>query len=85
MLTTVLKRLPSRTVTSRVTGSTTASPALSKRSIQTIAVLTGQTQLRVFRRGMAKKAKKRGKWATKKKTSEFVKKALADAKAMKTF
>ena len=80
MLTTVLKRLPSRTVTSRVTGGTTAY-RLSKLIYSNDCSFDfhGQTQLRVFRRGMAKKAKKRGKWATKKKTSEFAKKALADA------
>ena len=81
MLTTVLKRLPSRTVTSCVSGSTTASPVLSKLIDSNVCSYDfhEQMHLRVFRRGMAKKAKKRGKWATKKKTSEYVKKALADA------
>eukprot|EP00944_MAST-04C_sp_MAST-4C-sp1_P011649 g11649.t1 len=81
MLTTVLKRLPSRTGTSCVSGSTTASPVLSKLIDSNVcnSDFHEQMHLRVFRRGMAKKAKKRGKWATKKKTSEYVKKALADA------
>ena len=80
-MTTVLKRLPSKTVASRVFGGTTGSLSMGKIVDTNTAIHDSREpmQLRVFRRGMAKKAKKRGKWATKKKTSEFAKKALADS------